>query len=497
MPERSMPLLAELAKREQLRLRGLRQAKASGSVGRLLDFIPRMTPKFQRPVHLAEVAERLERFREEPFEFVFSVPVRHSKTELILHFIVWAAMQYPGIKIAYVTYSAEQAISKAKRTRAIADAAGLRRDNSAIGQWDTPAGGMIHFLGIAGSLTGKGFDIIIVDDALKSRAEAESPVFRQRAWEFYQNDCITRLEPGGSFICIMARWHEDDLAGRLTTPDPEEDWPGLPYINMPAISNEGTPEETALWPERWSLDALHTRRKRVGEYAWASLYQGQPRPRGSTVFGDPHFFTELPQYFTVGQGIDLAYSDKTSADWNVMVTLFKAVMMVRAPGDSAEHEEEWFYVRHVIRRQARAPEFRDAVKLERARFPGARLRFYGAGTETGAADWLKKPQVVNGRVVDRGIDIEVLPPRGDKFTRAIGFAAAWNDGRVFVPSPDLVEQNPTEYGWVHDYLDVLRAFSGQGSAHDDDVDASVGAFDLVATPPLKYHPASNKLGRRM
>lgn len=449
------------------------------------------------PRHLTEVAGKLERFREEPFEFVFSVPPRHGKSELVLHWIVWALLRNPGLQIAYVSYNHTQARRQAQKCKRIAAAAGLQLLNRSTREWDLSRGGKVVWEGINGSLTGQGYDVIIVDDPVKNRAEAESPTMRDRAWAFYQSDCVTRLEPGSSFLCIQTRWHEDDLAGRLTKERPDEDWEGLEYINHPAIENEDVDgEEKALWPEQWPIEALKKRKKRVGPYAWASLFQGHPVPRGSTVFGAPTFFTELPTNYRVGQGIDLAYTAKTSADFSAVVTMFATKMAVSTELDPTEQVEEWFYVRHVRRRQVRAPAFLDELRAEHQEF-GGEMRIYASGTERGAVDFMTEDELHNGKVVSRGLPIEVLTAEGDKFTRAINFAAAYNAGRVLVPAPELIEADPVEYDWVNDYLDVLRSFTGVKDAHDDDVDASVAAYDVLATEPVRYPKSSNPTTRRM
>lgn len=489
-----------MARAEQARLRRERLTLSATdplSSLPLLEFVPAVNERYMAPVHLREVATKLERFKEEPFEFVFSVPPRHGKSELVLHWIAWALRRHPTLRIAYVTYNRAQARRQAQKCRRICKAAGVDMLNRHETEWLVVGGGNVDWEGVNGSLTGRGYDVILVDDPVKNRAEAESPTMRERAWAFYQSDCVTRLEPGSSFLCIQTRWHHDDLAGRLTRPNEEEDWPGLEYINLPAIADEDSPgEERALWPEQWPLDKLLERKRRVGPYAWASLFQGHPVPRGSTVFGPPTFFTELPATYRVGQGIDLAYTEKTASDFSVVVTMFASKMAVSTALDPKERVEEWFYVRHVRRRQVRAPAFRDELRAEHAEF-GGEMRMYASGTELGALDFMTEDQKVNGRVVQRGLPIEVLPAEGDKFTRAINFAAAWNAGRVLVPAPELIEKDPIEYDWVNDYLDVVRSFTGVNDAQDDDVDASVAAHDVLATEPVHYPRNSNPTRRRV
>lgn len=492
-----------MARREKARICQERSSTATLEGGALaalplLDFIPRITRGFMAPRHLSMVAEKLERFREEPFRFVFSVPPRHGKSQLIFHWIAWALVRHPGLRIAYVTVNSKLAAVQAQLCRRMCVAAGVDFTNRSETTWYVKGGGSVAWEGVNGTLIGRGFDVVIVDDPIKSRAEAESPTYRDRAWSFYQNDCVTRLQPGASFLCIQTRWHEDDLAGRLTRANPEENFRPLEYVNMPAIANEGIEgAEVALWPEGgWDLPTLKLRRSDVGSYGWASLYQGQPRPRGSTVFGPPTFFSDLPHAYRVAHGIDLAYTEKTSADFSVVVTMFGTKMAISTPLDPRERIEEWFYVRHVRRKQVRAPMFRNELRLEHAEF-GGEMRIYAAGTEMGAVDFMTMDELENGRVKVRGLPIEALAPRGDKFTRAIEFAAAWNAGRVLVPSPEFIQADPVEYDWVNDYLDIVRSFTGVSDVHDDDVDASVAAYDLLAEAPIHYPARSNPSTRRM
>lgn len=409
----------------------------------------------------------LQAFETTPFEFVFSVPPRHGKTELILHFIVWALKRNPSLNIAYLTYSAAQAQVKARRALVIAKAAGLELVKQTLSEWGTPKNELVLFTGINGAVTGKGFDIIIIDDPVKNRVEAESPTYRERHWDTMQSDLMTRLEPGGSICIIQTRWHEDDLAGRLTKGNLDDDIDPWATINMPAIDTVDG-EEVALWPERWPLELLHRRRRRVGPYAWASLYQGRPTPRGSSVFQDPTFFSKEPNTFRAGHGLDLAYSSKTSADFSVIVTLLREQLAKAAPR---------YYVVRVRRRQCKAPEFKVEVRQALAQFKGP-IRFYATGPEEGVVDFIRDPP--------NPINIDVLRPNGDKFTRSIPFAAGWNAGDVLIPSPELVSEQPGRYGWVNEFLDELKVFTGVKDAHDDQVDASAAGYDALAGPPATY-----------
>jgi len=484
----SQDSLTTLVREKLARIRNERHQllQRSQTIPSLLEWMPKVSPRYVSPFHLRAAADQLNAFETKPFEFVFSVPPRHGKTLLLLHFIVWALLRNPRLNICYVTYNSDQAKDKSRLALGIAERAGLTLVSKTMARWATPENEHVLWTGVGGPVTGKGFDIILFDDPVKNRAEAESPVKREAAWSFYQSDLATRMEPGCSFACIQTRWHEDDLAGRLTKDDEGEGFVALPYTNIPAIIDEGLPTERALWPERWSLPLLYRRRQRVGEYAWASLFAGQPRPRGSAVFGDPTFFNALPGNYQLAQGLDLSYTEKKTSDWSVIVTMMKC-------GD-------FFYVRKVLRRQKRAPDFKQDLRLERQRFKNPRVRIYAAGTETGAVDFLRRSDLVRNGTPLPGLNIEMLTPEGDKFTRAIPFAAAWNAQRVLVPSPELIDEHPEEYSWVHDFLDEMRAFTGVKDAHDDQVDASVAAFDVLNVGGTGYHgwgKVPKPQGRRM
>jgi predicted phage terminase large subunit-like protein len=455
----------------------------------LMEWIPSVSPGLMSPRHLVAAADQLKNFVAEPFEFVFSVPPRHGKTVLVLHFIVWAMKMFPSLKIAYVSYAANQAEDMSADALKIADRAALNLSRRTRAAWETPEGGKVHWVGVGGALTGKGYQLVIVDDPVKNRVEAESPVHRERAWNFFRSDLYTRLEAGGpdrsiqpSIAVIQTRWHDDDLAGRLTKGDEEEDIAPWNTINIPAIANEGTEDEAALCEELVPLRRLHKIKSRVGPYAWSSLYQGHPMPQGSTVFGDPTFFSHEPPNYRSAIGLDLAYTAKTSSDHSVAVTMLR---------DAGTDE---YYVVRVRRRQLRAPDFKEEVLMAKAEFPRSTLRIYAGGTERGSCDFLNRQDLdANGRKRP-AIGVAVLAPNGDKFTRAIPFAAAWNTMRVRIPSPELVTTNPGRYGWVNDYLDELKVFTGVKDASDDQVDASAAAYDQLSPSGSAGHTSVREVG---
>ncbi len=237
-----------------------------------------MTPAFASPRHLGPLVDLLDRVEREPVRACVSVPPRHSKTETVLHGIARLLARHPDWTVAYVSYAADIARSKSRQLRDYARAAGveLRSDSAALHEWRTPQGGGLLATGIGGPLTGHGVRLLVVDDPLKNRAEADSPTIREAQRQWFTSTAMTRVEPGGSALVVHTRWHRDDLIGSLER-DQDVRWE---VVNLPALDSERCP----LWPERWPREALEQRRLEVGEHDWQSLFQGHPTARKGRVY---------------------------------------------------------------------------------------------------------------------------------------------------------------------------------------------------------------------
>jgi len=163
--------------------------------------------------------------------------------------------------------------------------------------------------GIGGPLTGKGLDLLIVDDSLKNAEEALSPTIRDSHWDWYQSTASTRIEPGGLTIFIQTRWHEDDLPGRVWRASQSGDGEPVLRLRMPAIAEEddwlGRKKGEALWPERWPIEELRKREMSLDRYWWEALYQQAPGRHGSSEWPDDYFKehiweTTIPERYDMG-----------------------------------------------------------------------------------------------------------------------------------------------------------------------------------------------------
>jgi phage terminase large subunit-like protein len=397
---------------------------------------------------------------------VFSAPPQHGKTECTLHGLVWLILNHPGKRHAYITYSQTRAKSVSKKVKRILRSCGVTVTGT-LQQLELPNGGQILFTSIDGGITGEPVDgVAIIDDPFKNRREADSPARREVVLSAYREAIETRVHPGASILVLATRWHPEDLSGTLIG----EGWE---YINLPAIAeNDNDPNGRApgeaLFPEMWPLAELEKKRVKVGEFTWAALYQGRPRPKGGKVFREATYYSKLPTKFREAFGVDLAYSAKTQAgdkpDWSICLHLLEE--------PNADPDKVLYYVRWVDRAQVEAPAFTLTLKSRHQRHRNAPMLWRSSGTEKGSAQFIQKA----------GVPLHVENPIGDKLVSATDVAALWNAGRILVPDFDTFEGMPGWDGlsdWLHAFLDIVQNFTGLGKEKDDDVDALGSAYEAL------------------
>ena len=416
-----------------------RQAASSS----LLDFIPVISRKFGSPVHMGPLAQLFERVRKgERVEAVVSTPPRHGKTETLLHGAAYLLYHDPTIQLAYIGYSSDFAHDKSRRARELTRMAGVElsplawsRKNWRTGQDE---GGM-WATSQEGGITGQGFHLMIVDDPVKDRAEAESPTARENTYSWFKGTAFDRIEPGGSCIVVQTRWHPDDLAGRLIAD-------GWEYVNLQAVTEHEDGTRTALWPEQWPLSELDHKHETVGDYEWNSKYQGVPVGRGAAVFKEAQYYDKLPKTDLMRMciGIDTAATAKTSADYSVAVVMGLL--------------ENTYYVLDVLRLQVEPREFRTRLRTLMHKWPKAFGRADPAATEVGGIEFIR----------EIGLDVQIHKATKGKFTRAIPTAAAWNSGDIKVPR---------KAQWLDAFLAEVATFTGKDDRHDDQVDALASAYE--------------------
>ncbi len=233
-----------------------------------------------------------------------TMPPRHGKSLLGSEiFPAWYLGWNPDHRYMLASYEANFAASWGRKARALLQRFGpshfevaVSRESSAASEWGIAGhrGGM-STAGVGGAFTGKGADILGIDDPIKNAEEANSFIIRQKIWEWYLSTAYTRLEPEGAVIVIQTRWHDDDLAGRILKAAGEngEQWE---VLDFPALAEDDDPlgrdPGAALWPERYSRETLLGIRDVEGDYFFESLYQGRPPSKQGKIFA-PEWFRDF------------------------------------------------------------------------------------------------------------------------------------------------------------------------------------------------------------
>ncbi len=260
---------------------------------------------------------------------ILSAPPRHGKSFLMSRWVPsWFLSHWPNKKVILASYESTFAASWGRQVRNILQenpvlGVTVSSDSHAADRWDTTRGGGMFTAGVGGPLTGRGGDLLLIDDYVKNAEEADSPTYQKRAVEWWNTTFRTRAEPSASILILATRWHQNDLIGYLTSEDNENrsEWT---VINLPAVaeSNEdfmGRSAGEPLCPERFDLKSLEDIKRAVGSRSWSALYQGAPVPATGGLFTSEMFvFTDLPSSFDYRFIMaDTAYSDKQENDFTV------------------------------------------------------------------------------------------------------------------------------------------------------------------------------------
>ena len=262
-----------------------RQAKVS-----LISFTQYTFAQYEAAEHHRLIAEKLEAVERGDIDrLMIFMPPRYGKSEITSRrFPAWyLGRNHSGLIIA-TSYSSDLAddfgrdvrdIVASQEYRNVFEEVSLRRDSKAAGRWNTDKGGAYLAAGVCKGITGRGANILLIDDPVKDRQEADSETTRESVWKWYRSTAYTRLMPGGAIILIQTRWHEDDLAGRLIAAQKEggDQWD---ILSLPAIDQQGQ----ALWPEWYPIKELERIKFVIGSREWQALYQQRPSPETGDYF---------------------------------------------------------------------------------------------------------------------------------------------------------------------------------------------------------------------
>lgn len=275
----------------------------------LLPFVERFNPDYLPGWVHKDICQRLEKFSEqvanqESPRLMLFMPPRHGKSTLAsVAFPAWHLGRHPDHEFISCSYSGSLAMNFSRKVRQLLrepvyknvfEKSRLDKDSQSVESWQTTQGGGYVAAGVGGGITGKGANILVIDDPVKNREDAESENNREATWDWYTSTAYTRLSPGGGILVILTRWHDDDLAGKLLR-HAEEGADQWEVIKYPAIAEEDEKYRKvgeSLHPERYNVDALEQIRKAIGPRDWSALYQQNP----VSDEGD-YFSREMIRYF--------------------------------------------------------------------------------------------------------------------------------------------------------------------------------------------------------
>ena len=410
-----------------------------------------MCSDYQLARHHRVLIEKLEQVERGAIKrLMVFMPPRHGKSlTSSCIFPAWFLGRNPRRSVIAASYGAELAEDFGRRVRnfmsdplhaAIFPECRLAADSAAQRRFDTTAGGSYYAVGRGGAVTGRGADLLLLDDLLKDSEEARSETIRRSMHDWFAHVAYTRLAPGGALVLIQTRWHEDDLPGRLLREHADENWE---VINMPTIAetdDEFREAGEALWPEKFPLELLQAIRGAIGGAAWNSLYRQQPSAAEGAVFRRNwwRFYREQPACRRVIQSWDTAFKLGAENDYSVCT-----VWGVTDGG---------YYLLWLWR--------------ERVEFPELKRRMAWL-----AEQWKPSQILVEDRASGQSLIQELrhstrLPITAvkvdtDKMSRAQSVTPLVEAGKVFLP-----ESAP----WLSDFIDELAAFPK--GTHDDCVDST-------------------------
>jgi predicted phage terminase large subunit-like protein len=256
------------------------------------------------------------------------MPPRHTKSEFASFFLpAWMIGQNPKLKIIQATHTAELAVNFGRKTKHLIDSqeyqdvfnTRLQEDSKAAGRWNTSDGGEYFAVGVQGAVTGRGADLLIIDDP-HSEQDVNSPSAFENAYEWYTSGPRQRLQPGGRIVLVMTRWSTKDLTQKLLNAQSNENADQWEVIEFPAILPNGKP----VWPEYWKLEDLESVKASAGVAKWNAQYMQNPTSEEGALIKREWWknweHKEMPVIEHTIQSYDTAYLKKETADYSAITT---------------------------------------------------------------------------------------------------------------------------------------------------------------------------------
>lgn len=325
LPEEALKeILALTEAKKRVELRSLATEK-------FLPFVHHVYDNFIEGYHHRIFAEKLEQVAEGKIKrLIINMPPRHTKSEFASYLMpAWFLGRNPKLKIIQATHNTDLAVRFGRKVRDLIDdpeyqyifpETRLKEDNKGAGTWGTTAGAEYFAAGVGAAITGRGADLLIIDDP-HSEQDALSESAFDNAYEWYTSGPRQRLQPGGAIILVMTRWGKKDLTGRLLQAQSQDimsdQWE---VVEFPAI----LPSGKAMWPEFWEKDALLSIKASLPVGKWNAQWQQTPTASESAIIKREWWKDwdkeKIPPVSYIVQSYDTAFSKKQSADYSAITT---------------------------------------------------------------------------------------------------------------------------------------------------------------------------------
>jgi len=318
------------AKKEFLRykIKLEEKRKESAIKNDFMAFVKYVWPDFIEGSHHKIMADKFNKVaRGELKRIIINMAPRHTKSEFSSYLLpAWLIGRNPKLKIIQATHTTELAVRFGRKAKHLIDSeeyqkiypTKLREDSKAAGRWETNEGGEYFAAGVGGSITGRGADLLIIDDP-HSEQDALNPNALERTWEWYTSGPRQRLQPGGIIVVVMTRWNMKDLTGRLINAQKETKADQWEVIEFPAI----LPNNKPVWPEYWKLEELESVKASLSIGKWNAQYQQNPTAEEGSIIKREWWNLwdkDLPPLYHVIQSYDTAFLKKETADYSAITT---------------------------------------------------------------------------------------------------------------------------------------------------------------------------------
>ena len=297
-----------------------------------LSFVKCVWPEFVEGPHHRHIAEKFNKLASgEITRLIVNMPPRHTKSEFASYLLpAWMVGRDPKLKIIQATHTGELAIRFGRKAKTLIDSEDyhkifetrLREDSQAAGRWETAQGGEYFAAGVGGAITGRGADLLIIDDP-HSEQDALSPTAMESAYEWYTSGPRQRLQPGAKIVLVMTRWSTKDLTGKLIAHQKEAKSDQWDVVEFPAIMDHGT-NPKPVWPQYWKLEELEKVKATLPVGKWNAQWMQHPTSEEGAIIKREWWMKydheEIPPLHHVIQSYDTAFLKKETADYSAITT---------------------------------------------------------------------------------------------------------------------------------------------------------------------------------